>query len=139
MSKKEQVHYLRRSPPLDRSGYPDGVYNGAIQVTSNGGDATVNVTMTVAGPQLSVSTTSLDFGTTTTSMVFNITNTGGPTLIWNVIESIPWIDAVPTSGSGDQSILVTVDRSGLAPGMHSGLIDVTSNGGNATVTVTTTH
>lgn len=89
-------------------------------------------------PMLSVSPTTLDFGTAETNKTFQISNTGSGTLTWTVTESPdkPWITSVsPASGSGDTTVTVTVDRSLLVGNSDTGNLSVTSNGGNATVTV----
>jgi len=89
-------------------------------------------------PMLSVTPTTLDFGTTQTSLTFQITNTGSGTLNWSVAESPDkaWITSVvPAGGNGSGTVTVTVDRSLLAGASDSGTIAVTSNGGNANVAV----
>jgi hypothetical protein len=87
-------------------------------------------------PTLAVNPTNLDFGEMEIYKAFAISNIGAGTLTWNVSESIPWLTTSSTSGTGNSTITVTVDRTGLPVGSHSGLIEVTSNGGNETVTVT---
>jgi hypothetical protein len=87
-------------------------------------------------PVLYVSPLDLDFGDTDVAGAFSIANFGGATLTWDVTESIPWLDASPASGTNNDMITVTVDRTGLSEGTYNGVIDVSSNGGNETVTVT---
>lgn len=96
-------------------------------------------------PILSVSPTTLNFGTSQTSMTFTVSNSGGGTLNWSAAENPDetWITSVsPGSGSlnaGEEDIVtVTVDRTGLADGSYTGTISVTSNGGNQDVTVNMT-
>jgi len=89
-------------------------------------------------PLLHVSPLVLDFGATDVTQSFLIANAGGGTLTWDVTETVPWLDASPTSGTNGETIVVTVDRTGLATGYHSGLINITSNAGNETVTVNMT-
>ena len=89
-------------------------------------------------PVLSVSPLTLDFGTETTQMTFQISNSGTGTLTWNAGENpdAPWITSVsPASGTGSATVTVDVDRSPLAGESGSGTISVTSNGGNQDVTV----
>jgi hypothetical protein len=107
----------------------------------DGGITYVNSTLPCAcgsslpDPVLYVNPLTLNLGAEATEGQFIIANSGGGSLVWNVSESIPWLDATPTSGAGNTAIEVTIDRSGLMPGSHSGLIQITSNGGNETVTV----
>jgi hypothetical protein len=87
-------------------------------------------------PVLSVSPASLDFGATQTQKTFNISNAGGGTLTWSISEDKTWLSVSPTSGTGDTTVTVNVDRSGLSPGDYTAGINVSSNGGNETVHVT---
>jgi hypothetical protein len=123
---------------VDRTGLSPGIYSDNIEFTSNGGDVTVPVTMTVPGPSplLSVSTTILNFGANLTQLTFTIRNTGTGTLNWNISESIPWLTAGPLSGtttSETEIITVDVDRTGLSPDDYMGTLAVTSDGGAANV------
>ena len=89
-------------------------------------------------PILSVSPLTLDFGTETEQLTFQIDNSGTGTLTWNVVENPdePWITAVaPASGSGPATITVDADRSQLSGEQGGGLISVTSNGGDQDITV----
>jgi len=128
---------------VDRTGLSPGIYSDNIEFTSNGGDVTVPVMMTVPGPTplLSVSTTVLNFGTNLTVLTFTIRNTGTGTLDWDISESIPWLAAAALSGTTTtetETITVTVDRTGLAPNDYSGVLAITSNGGAANVTANMT-
>jgi len=98
------------------------------------------VSMTVEEiPVLSVSPTSLDFGTSSTSKTFSISNSGTGTLSWNVSESVSWITSVsPSSGSNDGTVTVQVSRSGMSLGSFNGAIYITSNGGNESINVSMT-
>ena len=93
-----------------------------------------------SNPILSLSTLSLDFGTSLTSLTFRVRNDGGGTLQWEAVESIPWVTSLnPSSGSllsGESAnVTVTVQREGLPPGNYTGSISLSSNGGNAAVEV----
>ncbi len=90
-------------------------------------------------PELAVSPTSLDFGDTHAQLSLEIRNRGGGTLSWSVAESPdePWITSVsPSSGTGDATVTVTVDRNQLSGLGDRGNLTVSSNGGSATVEVT---
>lgn len=126
---------------VDRTGLLPGTKNGRITVTSNGGNRMVSVSMIVPsgpGPALQVVPTILNYGFVGTigSLTFQITNAGTDVLSWVVAADSAWISIVPpTSGSGDATVEVQVDRTGLPPDDYEGHVQVTSNGGNATVLV----
>lgn len=132
---------------VNRSGLAPGNYAGDLVVGSPAGARTVAVSMVVEGPPaapvLQVSPLTLDMGETDLSEPFTIRNTGDGTLEWNLTEDVPWLTCSVNSGTvlgGNDSdtVNVTVDRSALAGGEHSGDIAITSNGGSATVTVVVT-
>jgi len=124
---------------VNRSGLNPADYSGTITINSNDGTAYISVSMTVAGePELSVNPTLLAFGESETSLNFDITNTGTGTLTWSVSDSRNWISVSPTSGSTTtetDQVTVTVDRSGLDPGDYYGTVTVSSNAGDAIVSV----
>jgi hypothetical protein len=91
-------------------------------------------------PALTVDPLSHDFGTMnmgeTDSWSFDITNTGGGTLTWNISESLSWLTVDPASGTTiaeTDTITVDIDTTGLSPGEYNGMISVTSDGGNQDV------
>lgn len=89
-------------------------------------------------PLIFLSPSVLDFGTTQTVNAFNIRNVGTDTLKWAVSEDpeVEWITSVsPRSGVGEGTVTVAVSRIGLAPGLYSGKVSVTSNGGDGSITV----
>mgnify|MGYP005625083805 CR=1 FL=1 len=93
-------------------------------------------------PSLSTSTSSLNFGLSTTTRSFTIKNTGGGTLTGSLSDNRSWI-SVSSSGfnlSAEQSktITVTVNRSGLSSGTSTGTVTVSSNYGNKTINVSAT-
>ena len=125
-----------------RTGIDPGVYSGRFTVRSNDGDQTIRVSMTVLSPPLlQLTPTTLDLGLEETSGDFAVSNAGNSALDWSleVTEGITWLAATPISGITDpgeeETVQVSVDRSGLAAGLHEGTITVTSNGGNANVNV----
>ncbi|MBX3177146.1 MAG: VWA domain-containing protein [Candidatus Hydrogenedentes bacterium] len=115
-----------------------------VTVTSNAGTQTVSVSVAAAGPaQLNVSPTALSFGSATTSMQVTIGNTGSEALSWSLAipADAPWLAASRTqnsnvsAGSSD-SVEFTVNRAGLPGGNYTTQVPVTSNGGDAEITVT---
>jgi len=76
---------------------------------SNTANAT---TQSAANPVLSVNPTTLNFGTTTTSKTFNISNAGTGTLTWSAAENPDksWIISIsPNSSSGNATVTVTIN------------------------------
>ena len=87
---------------------------------------------------LSVSPTTLDFGISTNSLSLLIANVGSGTLTWTITESPdkPWLTSItPSSGSGNATVTVTVDRAFLIGNSDTGTLAVTSNGGDVNVAV----
>lgn len=85
-----------------------------------------------SGEQISLSTSTLDFGLTQTTLTFDVTNSGSffTTAQFEVVpQSIPWVASVnPTSGQSFAlgfgggaavTVTVTIDRNNLAPGVVS--------------------
>ncbi len=96
----------------------------------------------VAKPTLAVSVSTLDFGNLTNSLTFTVSNSGSGSLNWNAAENPDqsWLTTIqPNSGTlvvgTSQQVQVTVNRSGLADGNYTGLIDILSDGGNRQIQV----
>ena len=127
-----------------------GNYTFDLQITSDAGNATVTVNMSVAVvPILNVDTGSVDldgqplleFGTESSVETFTINNAGTGTLDWeiNVDEFPDWLTFDRASGSnttGTTTITATVDRSQLSAGGYFETAAVTSNGGNVLIEIT---
>jgi len=80
-----------------------------------------------ADPELTLSTTSLDFGSQQTEKTFTIINTGDGTLEWTITKNQDWLTVSTYSGtttSENDQITVTVNRSNLSTGDYSGTITV---------------
>ncbi len=128
---------------VDRAGLAAGPHAGTIGITSNGGNATVNVSLTVADavPILGLSPSppaTLDIAADATQGVVTVKNVGTGTLSWTATPQTPWLSVNPATGdtgSVSTPIVVTVDRSQLVEGLNVGQISFTSNGGNQTLTV----
>ena len=122
---------------VDRTGMNPGDYTGTISITSDGGNATVGVNMTVAQPVMSISPTSLDFDSTLIELPFYISNTGGGSFTWTATPSTNWLAVNPTSGTTmtQDTVLVTVDRSLTTSGVHTGLIIFSSSVGNTSISI----
>jgi len=130
----------------DRTGLDDGSYSHTVSIVSNGGNASVDVTMEVAEvtpvlePLLAVQPVTLDFGTTQIEDSFTIKNDGNATLTWDITANLPsWLSVFSISGAELPSqatvVSVNVNRDGLPPGVYNHTILITSNGGNGSVEV----
>src|SRR5262249_31751598 len=101
-----------------------------------------NVTTVLPPAHLVISPANLDFGPVvvgqTTNFSFQVTNTGGLTLIGTATASPDFAirSGSPFSVPGYGSTNVVVSFSPTAAGSASNLVVFTSNGGNATNTVT---
>jgi len=88
-------------------------------------------------PNLLLDPSSLSFGETLESKTFKISNKGGGTLDWwiEIDEESTWVSVNQDAGSNDTTITVSIDRSSLAPGEHTGILIVHSNGGEKTLSI----
>src|SRR5260370_8577811 len=95
-------------------------------------------------PILIISPSELDFGTllvgSTATLQVAVSNTGGQPLTWNVdTGGTRWLSVVPDSGTiptgGQQAINVTANASSLAPGTYTADLNLTSNGGNTSLSL----
>jgi len=128
---------------VDRSGNSAGNYAGTLNIYSNVDTQSVAIEMKVpAIAAFSVTPAVLPFDSTQSTMVFTIQNTGGKVLHWNALENPDqsWITSVnPANGTlpigSSANVTVAVNRSGLTKGNYQGLIKVTSNGGENSVSV----
>jgi hypothetical protein len=80
----------------------------------------------------------VNFGTLALKNNLSILNTGSGVLAWTVDESIPWLSVDTASGSTSTEldhVELTVDRTGLLPGIYNGTVTVTSNGGTKNILV----
>jgi len=129
-----------------------GPYSATLNFTSNGGNASVSVTLTVNAPtpsaHLAVSPNPLDFGAldpnTTTTLPETVSNSGGQPLHWNLdTTSLPgWLSVDTNTGTiqpgSQQTIKVTVNTSNLKAGPYSATLNFTSDGGNGQVAISVT-
>ena len=100
----------------------------------------------ILSPVLSISSLNLNFGSSETELTFDISNFGFDILRWSIFESEDWLMCESSqentsndgtcNGTGNETISVIVDPSGLADGIHNTNVNIRSNGGSATVHVT---
>jgi uncharacterized membrane protein len=127
-----------------------GPYSETLSVSSDGGkDQRVDVKIAVTrGPQpakLNVNPLVLDFGSQNKgnqkTLLLTASNSGGRDLSWTADKGkTPWLTLDTSggkiaSGGPPQVIKVIVDTAALTEGRYSGVINFTSNDGNATVDV----
>jgi hypothetical protein len=103
------------------------------------------VNLIVCGtPSLSVSPSSLNFGSATNNLNLTVKNSQyGDQLNWWVASKPSWLSVNSASGSlgppgGLQTVTATVNRGGLSPGPYNGIINFASNGGSQNVSVSMT-
>ncbi len=126
---------------------PDGAFNSASNEmlvawesdTGSGVDVVGSRLGNVA-PVLDVSPTSLDFAAATTGLGLTVSNTGTGHLDWVANGDEPWLSAAPASGSTltSEVVTVSVDRTGLVPGVYAATLSVSSSGGDTDVPVAMT-
>ncbi|MBA3584111.1 MAG: BACON domain-containing protein, partial [Gemmatimonadetes bacterium] len=124
----------------DRPGLSDGLHEGQVALTSDGGSLAVAVSVEVASPaHLRLSPTAVDFGTSASTRTVTIVNEGGRALDWSATEDAPWLTLSATSGSvaphASQAVTLAAARSGLDDGEHQTTLTVSSNGGEGALTV----
>ena len=75
--------------------------------------------------QMSLSTESLDFGSNTTTLSFDIISKGDRQVEWYVKENADWLSCSPSDGkitNTSASVVVTVDRSNLEDGTYKDVL-----------------
>lgn len=123
---------------IDRSQLSKSTFIGTIVISSNGGSATIKVTVNVSGPILNVTPTSLDFGSYENEKSLSIQNIGINSLSYEAQSSQSWITLTNPSGVTTNAIKiipVTVNRAGLSAGNYTGEIIVNSNTNSVTIPI----
>lgn len=120
--------------------------NTTANLTVYAADRTVVLPVNVSvsgsgGPQLQLSETSLDFGTSANTLAFYVMNTGpvGTSLNWNCSNiNVDWLMINPMSGNTDggnsSAVQATIDRNKFN-GMVSTSVTISGAGSSATVTI----
>lgn len=123
---------------IDRSALAAGLSNGIVTIAA-GSAGSVDVSVQVQVPELSISTTTLDFGSIDNQRSFTISNSpaGAGVLSWEVVSSPPWVQITPENGTTETDLVeVLLLRNMLdQPGDTSGTIEIQSNGGNASIDI----
>ncbi|HJT56376.1 MAG TPA: protein kinase, partial [Ktedonobacteraceae bacterium] len=136
----------------DTRSLKEASYSGTLHISSNGGDALVQVKLQVGphhnGAVLAVNPGRLNFGSLMIgqqgTQIINIGNVGNQTLSWRAItDGSNWLSLTSSSGSVKagalpQSIYAKANTSNLSPGNYGATITISSNGGKASVAVSLT-
>lgn len=121
---------------VDPTGLAAGTYTTNITIAASGATNTpqvIPVTLTVtappAQPTIGLSPTSLAFSATTSgtnpaSQSVTVTNAGTGTMTWSVTDNAGWLTATQSGNT----IVASVNKSGLTAGTHSAAITVTASG-----------
>ncbi len=129
---------------IDREQLALGLNQGQIFITSNGGSRTVEVSTTLVGTAtLAVEPLAIDLGNALDTATFTVANQGANRLDWTAsVEggTSSWLSLLQQSGSieaGGPTVQVGLlaDRGVLSSGTHTERVNVESNGGSATITV----
>ncbi|MCL5036183.1 MAG: PQQ-binding-like beta-propeller repeat protein [Chloroflexi bacterium] len=123
---------------VDITGMTAGAYNGTITVTGNPGTENspqvVDVTLNIAPPPyLEVSPQTADFiamkgWTEPADKTVNVTNSGGGTLEYNIIENADWLNITPLSGAAPDTLTLSATITGLEVGTYSTIVTITGAG-----------
>jgi len=127
------------SVTVDRSLITGDSKTGSFVINSNGGSAIVNITVGKAGPVLSVTPATLDFGDVETEKSMNVSNVGKETLTYEATCAQSWVTLDGAKGSATtdiKTITVKVSRAGLTPGDYTGSVIVNSNSNAITIPLT---
>jgi hypothetical protein len=129
------------------SGLGTGTYTGTVTVNAPGALATpqpITVTLNVrAQPAiLNVSPSALTFSTTSAannpvSQVVSIANFGTGALSWTATATQPWITLPSNSGTAPSNVSVGVSTAGLANGVYTGTVVISSSGASGSPTSVT--
>lgn len=123
---------------VDRKGLDRGSYSQTITVSSvGGGSAVVNVKMMVQGIAIGHSPEQLDFGSLESSLTLSLTNQDSGNVTYSLEKSNDWIVLNKTGGSFSktETIVVTVNRNGLAQGDYSGSLSLIVGDNKETIPV----
>ncbi|MBN1892947.1 SUMF1/EgtB/PvdO family nonheme iron enzyme [bacterium] len=89
-------------------------------------------------PVLDVTPLTLDFGPEATFLELQIRNAGTGTLSWSISDDMDWCYFFTKDGSATTEtdiVRINIDRGLLPGGLYSGILNVTSNGGDQAVQV----
>ncbi len=128
---------------VQRQGLAVRNYTGQIHLSSNStSEPTIDIQVklsVIEDPVLLTSIDQLDFQADIEALSIDISNANNGSLIWVVSTDDSWITLSPASGEvgtlSQDSVLVTIQRVGLAAGIHQAQVTIASNGGSQIIPV----
>lgn len=119
---------------INSAGLGGGVYHDDIVVSAPGATGSpdhVSVTLTVFTPGLAVTPglihESAPVGSTTpTNVTLQVSNSGTGTITWSASKTQPWVTLSKPSGGAPDDLIITLNPTGLPPGMQRDTILFTS-------------
>ena len=119
-----------------------GTYDGSITITSPNASNTLTIpaVFILSNPTITPSQTTVNFAATTATpattvpppVTISFTSNGGPaTFLTSVTATNPgWLTATPLSGSTTGTVTISANATGLAPGLYTGVVQLTLTGAN---------
>lgn len=127
---------------VSRKDMKEGIYKADLSITSNGGNLSIVITMTVKNliPSMTISPTSLNFDSENSEKTFIISNNGEGLLSWEIKPDLPeWLNVSQINGElkpGEKtSVKLSINKEMLNSEENEHNISITSNGGNVLVKV----
>ncbi len=124
-------------------GLSNGIYNGMIEITSNGGTASIRVSLVNYPPELLLAKTLLIFNRDFYKETIQIQNKGGNLLYWKIENHPSWISVSDSSGisrndrPGEVNLRVNLRQ--MAYGDYEDTMYITSNAGNSQVVISVSY
>ena len=126
---------------IERSILDPGLNTGFLYISSpeTQGDTLVILATDPSITGITVEPDTLDFSTSTTELLMNISNGGVSTTTWYATLSESWFELSPAAGSilsmDNATPTVTVTRTGLTAGTHTGYVTIYSGATVDTVVI----
>jgi uncharacterized protein (TIGR03437 family) len=139
------------------AGLAAGTYTGSVQITGNGQNLSVDVSLAVSslGQSILLSQSDLEFTAVQNGPVpgpqnFAVLNLGAGTMNWSATAGVlgggpVWFQASPANGSSQAGaaipapVTVSVNQAGLAPADYFGYVAITAGGAANSPQQTTVH
>ena len=129
---------------IDRDSLSPGTYTEEVEIATSIGTFDIPLFVEVqpppCEPEIDVSPGSLNFGSSQTTLDLTISLNCGPPVDFMVFDDQTWISEFPRIGTvspgSDVVVNITVNRSGLSPGTHRGIVEVSTDLGVEIVPVT---
>ncbi len=92
----------------------------------------VGFSLCFSQPTITLNRTLLNYGAhqgvVTTAQTVLVDNAGTGTLVWTATADRSWIDVLPFAGVGPNTLSISVDPAGMAPGHYTGSISIVDPG-----------